>query len=146
MSSGTASTGSTNWYSVSQYRADEQAASQIAPKKDLDKNSFLQLLVTQLKNQDPTDPMKNQDFIAQLAQFSSLEQMNNVASGMGQVSLSNSIGTAVSLIGKSITALDPNGNQITGVVSGMKMIQGKANVLIGDQLIDLGSIQSVSQT
>lgn len=47
-------------------------------KNDLDKNAFLHLLTTQLANQDPLNPMDDREFIAQLAQFSSLEQMNNL--------------------------------------------------------------------
>jgi flagellar basal-body rod modification protein FlgD len=45
-----------------------------APNNVLDKNDFLEILITQLQNQDPTEPMKDKEFIAQMAQFSSLEQ------------------------------------------------------------------------
>lgn len=47
-------------------------------KNDLDKNAFLRLLTTQLANQDPLNPIEDREFIAQLAQFSSLEQMQNL--------------------------------------------------------------------
>jgi flagellar basal-body rod modification protein FlgD len=69
-------------------------------------NEFLQLLVTQMQNQDPLDPMRNEEFIAQLAQFSALEQMVNMNSTlvtltMLESSINNS--QAVNLIGKRIT-------------------------------------------
>lgn len=48
------------------------------PKNDLDKDAFLRLLTTQLANQDPLNPMEDKEFIAQLAQFSSLEQMQTL--------------------------------------------------------------------
>jgi flagellar basal-body rod modification protein FlgD len=48
------------------------------PKNDLDKDAFLRLLTTQLANQDPLNPMEDREFIAQLAQFSSLEQMQTL--------------------------------------------------------------------
>ncbi len=55
---------------------------QTGSMQTLDKNDFLQLLVTKLQHQDPLKPMDDQDFIAQLAQFSSLEQMYNIAEGI----------------------------------------------------------------
>ncbi|MFN4224217.1 MAG: flagellar hook assembly protein FlgD [Fervidobacterium nodosum] len=48
-------------------------------KKDLDKEAFLKLLITQLKSQDPLEPMKDRDFIAQMSQLSSLEQVMNMS-------------------------------------------------------------------
>ncbi len=52
----------------------------------MDKQTFLNLLVTQLRSQDPFDPIENEDFLAQLAQFSSLESLNNI---YGEMSTSN---------------------------------------------------------
>jgi len=52
--------------------------------QQLGKDDFLQLLITQLENQDPMEPMSNEESIAQLAQFSSLEQMNNIAAGIAE--------------------------------------------------------------
>jgi flagellar basal-body rod modification protein FlgD len=73
-------------------------------KQDLGKNDFLNLLVTQLKNQDPLQPMDNTAFVAQLAQFSNVEQLVAVNEGiniLGMQQLSSSNAQASSLIGKS---------------------------------------------
>ena len=75
--------------------------------KELDRDAFLNLLITQLQNQDPLDPTDSVEFTAQLAQFSSLEQLGNVNDNLKllqdfQASINNS--QAVSLIGKEITA------------------------------------------
>ncbi|MEW6050482.1 MAG: flagellar hook capping FlgD N-terminal domain-containing protein [Candidatus Zixiibacteriota bacterium] len=84
---------------------------QTGSMQSLGKDDFLQLLVTKLQNQDPLQPMQDEDFIAQLAQFSSLEQMNNIAEGIStsnqwdylqMQSLNNAM--ASSLIGKDIKA------------------------------------------
>ena len=80
-------------------------------QQTLGKNDFLQLLVTKLQNQDPLKPMEDENFIAQLAQFSSLEQMSNIAEGietsnkwdfLQMQSLNNAL--ASGLIGKEIKA------------------------------------------
>lgn len=76
-----------------------------AASQELDKDAFLKLLITQLSNQDPTSPMKNEEFVAQLAQFSSLEQLVGAnerldALAVGQMAQSGA--TAVSFIGKGV--------------------------------------------
>ena len=83
------------------------------PTKELDRDAFLNLLITQLQNQDPLNPTDSVEFTAQLAQFSSLEQLGNVNDNLKQLqnfqaSINNS--QAVALIGKEITA---NGNSLT---------------------------------
>ena len=75
--------------------------------QELDRDAFLNLLITQLQNQDPLSPTDSVEFTAQLAQFSSLEQLGNVNDNLKQLqdfqaSINNS--QAVSLIGKEITA------------------------------------------
>lgn len=80
--------------------------------ESLGKSDFLNLLVTQLQNQDPLDPADSTEFTAQLATFSSLEELQNISSTLEGVSTSQTIQTnsqAVDYIGKRITAL---GNQI----------------------------------
>ena len=82
----------------------------VVPSKEMDRDAFLNLLITQLQNQDPLNPTDSTEFTAQLAQFSSLEQLGNVNDNLKQLqnfqaSINNS--QAVSLIGKEIMA---NGN------------------------------------
>lgn len=71
--------GNKEYREVTGYFQDENKTNIGANKKnDLDKDAFLRLLTTQLANQDPLNPMEDREFIAQLAQFSSLEQMQNL--------------------------------------------------------------------
>jgi flagellar basal-body rod modification protein FlgD len=92
--------------------ADSGAASSATKSKSLDKDAFLRLLTTQLQNQDPLNPTDSTEFTAQLAQFSSLEQLSNVNETLNtlklyQASINNA--QAVGFIGKDIVA---NGNSI----------------------------------
>jgi flagellar basal-body rod modification protein FlgD len=78
-----------------------------APVKILGKDDFLNLLVTQLQHQDPLNPAESTEFTAQLAQFSSLEQLNNINDNLKNMALFQTAVTnsqAVSFIGKEITA------------------------------------------
>jgi len=81
------------------------AATQGTGTGNLDKDAFLQLLVTQLQHQDPLSPVSNEDFLAQLAQFSSVEQLESINSGtqtglLMQQSVSNALATG--LIGQEV--------------------------------------------
>lgn len=65
----------TNYENVHKFQENQEKPKATQPKNDLDKDAFLRLLTTQLAHQDPLNPIEDQEFIAQLAQFSSLEQM-----------------------------------------------------------------------
>ena len=126
-------------------------ASQTQANKDnsaLGKDAFLQLLVTQMKYQDPLDPQDNGEYLAQLAQFSALEQMTNVADGLGDVSkLVSNIDTSVlvgqlsSMIGKDVqwsvdsTSTDADGKatttttQMEGTVTGVSISDGSPTII-----------------
>ena len=76
--------------------------------KTLDKDAFLRLLVTQLQHQDPMSPMDDTQFISQLAQFSSLEQMQGLNTGFDGLSKSSVATQAFALIGRTVDYADPS--------------------------------------
>lgn len=109
----------------------------------LDKNSFLKLLVTQLSKQDPTNPMNDREFISQMAQFSSLEQMNNVANSMNKLR-----GTQASqLIGKMVTGKDfVTEKPLQGIVtSAIYEPNGDVLLKVGGRFTKFDDISSVTE-
>jgi flagellar basal-body rod modification protein FlgD len=79
----------------------------------LDKDAFLRLLTTQLRNQDPLNPMDNSEFVAQTAQFSSLEQLQNMNKALERLATasgSGGVSSAAALLGRTVTV---NGSMLT---------------------------------
>ncbi|UQD51711.1 flagellar hook assembly protein FlgD [Bacillus methanolicus] len=94
----------------------------------LGKDDFLKILITQLQNQDPLNPMQDKDFIAQMAQFSTLEQMTNMENSLENFLKSqeqNYMLQASMLIGKTVTFLDANNEEKTAVVKSVSFKDGK---------------------
>ena len=84
-----------------------QGQPKTGPASEMDRDAFLKLLITQLEHQDPTEPMKDEDFVAQLAQFTSVEKMTQIADGVDQLNQGanqNHMLDAVSFMGKEVTA------------------------------------------
>ena len=83
----------------------------------LGKTAFLQLLVQEMTNQDPLQPASDTQFVAQLAQFSSLEQMQNMNTTLGSLVTNNQMAEANAMIGHDVTSLNSStGAQVNGVV------------------------------
>lgn len=78
-------------------------------KNNLGKDDFLKLLITQLKYQDPTKPMEDKAFIAQMAQFSSLEQMQQMNTTMTSLQKGFLVNQTLSLLGKTVDINTENG-------------------------------------
>ncbi len=101
---------------------------------ELGKEAFLQLLVLQLQNQDPLEPVGNADMLAQLAQFSALEAQTNLNESFDALSSNvdqlNFI-SAAQLLGKTVTGVDLNGELRTGVVESIQL-DGSVVVLTVD--------------
>lgn len=96
---------------ISNFQTYDPFATEAFGNSKLGKNDFLNLLVTQLRYQNPMEPLKDSDFIAQLAQFSSLEQLENINTGLSYASeldymLSQTIANtmATTIIGKEVVA------------------------------------------
>ena len=111
---------------------------------------YMKLLVTQLQNQDPLEPMDNKDMTAQLAQFSQLQQLEGMNSSFGRVLDSVQRSYASSLIGKEIsfttTTADGAVETQTGKVDEVLMGKnGTITLVVGDQKVDLADVLSVRE-
>ena len=120
-------------------------------ESQLDKGAFMDLLVTQMKNQDPLEPSKNEEMLAQLAQFSSLEQMeelNENIFGLAVLQQSNALMAQLtnssSLIDKSVQYVDPTtGDELWGTVQSVKIEEGLAVLNINGTDVPLAGIIEV---
>lgn len=143
-------------YDAAKYAASQSQAA--STNRSLDKDAFLKLLVTQLQYQDPLDPQDNSEYVAQLAQFSALEQMTNVSKGLSDVStLVANIDTSVlvgqlsSMIGQdmqwteSVSSSDAEGNKVVttikheGKVKGVSISDGTPTIVAEEN----GTVHSV---
>lgn len=119
--------------------ANTSSAANRTPGGELGQDEFLEILAVQMANQDPLEPVSDTDFIAQMAQFSALEQM----SALNETFASTQ---AYSLVGKDVAAtLNINGiNQtIYGKVAGVVKQSGKDYLQIGDFLVSPSAVQAV---
>lgn len=109
----------------------------------LGQDAFFELLITQLQNQDPLNPMEDRDFIAQMAEFSSLEKTEKLYTLLEDKLSSNQVIQNSNLIGKEITA-NVEGVQLEGVVDAVKSSDDKVlAVLDSGSEIDISNITQV---
>ena len=116
--------------------------------KTLGKDDFLKLLVTQLRYQDPMQPVDDKEFIAQLAQFSSLEQIQNLNSTMEQFITINLIegqlSRAAALVGQEVQVYDPRRDaSIEGKVEAVRMFDGVCKLVIDGEMHDLHQLEEI---
>ena len=113
-------------------------------KGDMGKDAFLKLLVTELKHQDPTQPMQDREFISQMAQFSALEQMTNVSKSMDALNRSARSSEAYSLLGKRVEAFNPaTGRAVEGEVSRIYYRENDIRLLVNGTELGLSDVHAV---
>lgn len=112
------------------------AAAAAVPQTTVDYQSFLKLLVAQMRNQDPTSPMDSTQYVAQLAAFSQVEQSVQINAKLDQMLQASALSQADSLIGRTVTSPD---GKVSGVVEEVRLISnGIVAVLEGGEAILMG--------
>jgi flagellar basal-body rod modification protein FlgD len=128
--------GSTDSSAVPVGDASTSTADDTGTASLLQPNTFLSLLVDQLKYQDPLDPTDSSDFMNQIAELSQVEQLQTVSS-------SSEISEAAALIGQSVTGDDTSGNVVTGKVTGVTNGTNGPTLDVDGDSVDLSAVQQI---
>jgi flagellar basal-body rod modification protein FlgD len=115
---------------------------QDAAKTTLGKDDFLKLLLAQLSNQDPLRPMEDKEFIAQLAQFNTLEQMQQVNQHLVDLAATQGLAEASALIGRQVEAAA--GDEVaSGLVTAAGLVDGRTVLTVGDVQVPLSAVTRI---
>jgi flagellar basal-body rod modification protein FlgD len=110
------------------------------PAQNLGQADFLKLLATQMSSQDPMNPQTDTNFIAQMAQFSSLEATTNMQQALARMQATGLLGQTVSL---QIDAASPN---VQGVVTAVQMVDGTPQIVVNGSRYALDQVVTVTPT
>lgn len=137
-----------NWVDVTTVTKNNSIYSNVKPfeqKSALGKDEFLKILTTQLAHQDPSSPLQDKDFIAQMATFSSLEQMTNLNKAFDKFA-GNQMSQYAAVIGKEITwTPDGSVDAVTGVVNGVSNQDGNYYYLVGNEKVPMSMVTEIKE-
>jgi len=117
--------------------------------KDLDPNQFLKLMLTELSNQDPLNPMDNTQLVQQISTIREISATTQLTDALASVQSGQSLSTASALIGKNVSAITDKGQNVTGQVDSVTVSVDEAKntrsyrVHIGENDIDLKNVREV---
>ena len=117
------------------------------PKSQLKVEDFINLMVTQLQNQDPTSPASNSELLQQMSQIGQLQSQQDLQGSLKSLVLQNNIGSASSMIGKSVSGADGStGEPVTGRVEGITVAKGAVTLkLENGATILMSNVTSIEQ-
>lgn len=107
-------------------------------------DQFLQLLVAQMKSQNPLEPTTNQEFLGQLAQFSTLSGIEKLNANFSDLLTLQQITDGASLIGKHVSYMNSSNQSVAGVVNSLTMSNGAVQIHVGADTVGLDKILGVA--
>lgn len=120
-------------------------STQVADNSSVNQEDFIQLFLAQLNYQDPLEPLNNREFLAQLAQFSSLEQTRMSNESLTNLLQMNSSNQAMNLIEKNVEVRTATGNRFVGEVSAVQYTSDGINLTVTDSSGNFINNVSLSQ-
>jgi len=118
----------------------------VATGSESDKEMFLNLMVAQLRYQDPMNPTDSGQFLAQNAQFTALEKMQDVADQTAALLSAQISFGAAGMVGKNVTYQDEDGGTVSGLVGSVTYDAGGPMLVVDGVNVALGQVQSISAT
>lgn len=119
------------------------AATSTAARNSLDSDTFLKLLVAQLRYQDPSNPADATSFLSQTAQFTQVEKLDALLTAQQEQVTTGQIATATNLVGKQVSYLADDGTPATGTVTAASLTGGTASLHIGTSTVPLSAITGI---
>ena len=112
---------------------------------ELKTEDFIKMMITQLQNQDPMEPAKNQELLAQMSQIGQLQSATTLQESLKGMVAQNQIGSAAGLIGKGVEGLDANDDPIAGLVTSVRVEKdGVSLELDNGKTLPLGRVTSIA--
>lgn len=115
-----------------------------ASRLALKANDFINMMVTQLQNQDPMQPASNDQLLAQMSQISQLQSNTDLTTSLKGMVQQNQIGSAAALIGKTVQGMDDQNNTISGQVTSVQVSSDGVNLQLDNgQLLSMSKVTSI---
>lgn len=110
----------------------------------LNATDFLNLMITELQNQDPLNPTDESEIMAQTASLSQITASTQLTSTLDSMQISQNLSGAASLIGANVTGLDAKGNSVVGTVGSVTVSGGDVLLAVGNSTIPLNNVETIS--
>ena len=111
--------------------------------RDLNMDEFLQLMITELQNQDPLNPLENAEILQQISQIREIGATSRLTETLDAVLLGQNLTSASSMIGKTVEALSDDAKNVRGVVDKVTVTDGEPRLHIGDKAVRLKNVKEI---
>jgi flagellar basal-body rod modification protein FlgD len=111
--------------------------------RDLDMDQFLKLMITELQNQDPLNPLENAEILQQISQIREIGATGQLTETLQAVLLGQNLTSATSMIGKTVQALSDDAKNVSGTVGKVTVANGDVRLHIGDSAVRLSNVREV---
>jgi len=112
---------------------------------ELTQGDFIRMMVAELENQDPMNPMSNTEMLQQISQMRSITSSDRLTTSIEALTVGQALSTASSLIGKTVTGVNTLSESVTGKVEKVTIENGTARLFVGSSIIDVGNVTAIGE-
>jgi flagellar basal-body rod modification protein FlgD len=123
-----------------------QSSSFSSSNDSLTADDFLKMLIAELQNQDPLEPVNNSEIVQQVSSIREIEANQELSSTLKGMSLEQTLSAANSLIGQTVCATNDNSEQVSGTVTGVYIEDGKALLYVNGETVSMDNVYVIAPT